>query len=99
MPEQNQSSDPLLDYPGAGGKIGAEGVGLDDFFAYMPMHNYIFIPCRTPWPAASVNARIPPVPLFDASGTPIPDDRGKQKHIPAAAWLDQNRPIEQRIRF
>ena len=94
MARQNKSRDPLRDYPGAGGK-NIEGVGLDDFFAYMPMHNYVFVPCRTPWPAASVNARVPPVALFDAAGNPVLDDAGKQKHIPAAIWLDQNRPVEQ----
>ena len=35
-----------------------EGVLLDDFNAYMPMHSYIFAPSREMWPAASVNARI-----------------------------------------
>lgn len=35
-----------------------KGVSLEDFFAYMPMHNYIFEPSRELWPAASVNARI-----------------------------------------
>jgi hypothetical protein len=35
------------------------------------------------------------VPLFDAAGSPILNDDGKQKHIPAATWLDQNRPVEQ----
>jgi hypothetical protein len=36
-------------------------VSLDDFYAYMPMHQYIFTPTRDLWPASSVNARIPPV--------------------------------------
>ena len=40
---------------------GAEGVTLADFYAYMPLHNYIFAPSREPWPASSVNARISPV--------------------------------------
>jgi hypothetical protein len=31
---------------------------LEDFVAYMPMHNYIFKPTRDTWPASSVNARI-----------------------------------------
>ena len=31
---------------------------LEDFVAYMPMHNYIFKPTRETWPASSVNARI-----------------------------------------
>ena len=27
----------------------------DDFYAYLPQHNYIFVPTREFWPAASVN--------------------------------------------
>jgi Family of unknown function (DUF5906) len=64
----------------------ASGVSLDDFHAYMPAHSYIFAPSGDMWPAASVNARIPPIPIVDASGN--------QKKIPASTWLDQNRPVE-----
>jgi Family of unknown function (DUF5906) len=70
------------------------GVFIDDFHAYMPMHNYIFEPSLEPWPAVSVNARIPPVPVLGADGLPVIEN-GKQKTIPASAWLDQNRPVEQ----
>jgi hypothetical protein len=73
----------------------AEGVSLDDFHAYMPMHNYIFTPSREPWPASSVNARLGRIPLFDANGKPRVGDKGEQKTIAASAWLDQNRPVEQ----
>jgi Family of unknown function (DUF5906) len=59
-----------------------QGVSVADFFAYMPMQAYIFSPTREMWPAASVNARIPPIPL------------GKE-NIKASAWLDQNNPVEQ----
>src|SRR5215510_581639 len=65
------------------------GVSLEDFHAYMPMHNSIFIPSREHWPAASVNARIPPVPI------PVVDDKGNQVKLNASTWLDQNRPVEQ----
>ena len=34
------------------------GLQLNDFVAYMPMHNYIFKPTRETWPASSVNARV-----------------------------------------
>ena len=34
---------------------------LGDFFAYMPMHSYIFAPSREMWPGSSVNARVPPI--------------------------------------
>src|SRR5262245_37451983 len=60
----------------------SEGVTLDDFRSYMPMHSYIFTPTGEMWPASSVNARVPPVP-----GTP--------KSIPASAWLDEHRAVEQ----
>jgi hypothetical protein len=65
----------------------ADGVGLDDFYAYMPRHAYIYIPTREMWPATSVNARILPIPMLDSEG--------KQKTITAATWLDQNRSVEQ----
>jgi Primase C terminal 2 (PriCT-2)/Family of unknown function (DUF5906) len=68
-------------------KGSSAGVGLDDFFAYMPMHTYIFAPCCTPWPAASVNARLPAMPGFD--------ETGKRVLIPASRWLDKHRPVEQ----
>jgi Family of unknown function (DUF5906) len=71
------------------------GVAIADFYSYMPQHNYIFAPSREPWPASSVNARIPPVPLTDADGKPILGEDGKPKTMPAAKWLDQNRPVEQ----
>ena len=77
------------------GSAGADGVTRDDFFAYMPMHSYIYAPTRDMWPAGSVNARVPPVALVDGSGKPVLDDDGEQKFIPASAWLDRNKPIEQ----
>ena len=47
--------------PSTGKKVkAAGGVTLDDFYAYMPEHKYIFTPARELWPAASVNARVPP---------------------------------------
>jgi len=73
----------------------AEGVSLDDFHAYMPTHTYIYAPSREMWPAASVNARISPVPVFDADRRPVLDKAGNQKTMPASAWLDQNKSVEQ----
>jgi hypothetical protein len=72
-----------------------EGVSLDDFYAYMPQHNYIYIPSRDLWPSASVNARIPPIPITDEDGNPEHDEQGNEKKLKANAWLDQNRPVEQ----
>jgi hypothetical protein len=71
-----------------------KGVELSDFYAYMPMHNYIYAPSREPWPGASVNARVPPVPLV-RNGMPVLDDDGEQVMQNASIWLDQNKPVEQ----
>src|ERR1700730_12574875 len=73
----------------------SEGVSLDDFSAYMPTHSYIFTPSGDMWPSTSVNGRIPPVPLLDKKGNPVLDWAGNQKTMPAAAWLDKHRPVEQ----
>jgi hypothetical protein len=64
-------------------------VTMDDFVAHMPSHKYIFIPTREMWPATSVNSRVAPVPI------PNHDEDEKQKVIPANAWLDQHKPVEQ----
>lgn len=71
------------------------GVSLEDFYAYMPTHNYIYIPAREMWPSGSVNARIPPITFVDPTGQPILDNKGNPKKVSAATWLDQNRPVEQ----
>jgi hypothetical protein len=57
-------------------------VSFDDFYAYMPMHLFIFVPTGELWPARSVNARVPPVA----------DDAGE---ISASSWLDRHKPVEQ----
>ena len=75
---------------------GAErGVSLDDFHAYMPQHLYIFALSRELWPAASVNARLLPVPLVDQLGNPALNDNGTPKTIRPGLWLDKNRAVEQ----
>jgi Family of unknown function (DUF5906)/Bifunctional DNA primase/polymerase, N-terminal len=72
-----------------------EGISLDDFYAYMPMHSYIYTPSREMWPAPSINARIKPVALVDEGGSPVLNNEGKKKTIPASLWLDRNKPVEQ----
>ena len=81
--------------PQGQGLVQRERISLEDFYAYMPMHSYIFVPSREPWPAASVNARIPPVSLVNSAGNPILDKEGIPKKIPATSWLDRNRAVEQ----
>src|SRR5262252_2899961 len=70
-------------------------VSLDDFYAYMPMHMFIFVPSGELWPTSSVNSRILPQVLVGDDGKPVLGDNGEPKTISASAWLDRNRPVEQ----
>jgi hypothetical protein len=79
----------------ANGKDAIASASLDEFYAYMPTHSFIFTPTREMWPASSVNASLPPQPLLKADGTPVLNDQGEPKMIPASAWLDQKRPVQQ----
>jgi hypothetical protein len=71
------------------------GVNMEDFVAYMPAHFYIFTPCREPWVGASVNSRLPRVPVLDQNGRPKYDKHGKPITISPTSWLDRTRPVEQ----
>ncbi len=73
---------------------GEIGVAIDDFSAFMPTHSYCFLPAREMWPAASVNARCPPVLFRDKAGPEL-NDKGEEVRLSASAWLDRNRPVEQ----
>jgi hypothetical protein len=50
-----------------GQATGKDDLSVENFYAYMPMHNYIYAPTRETWPASSVNARIPPIGKISAS--------------------------------
>jgi hypothetical protein len=73
----------------------AAGVSLDDFYAYMPQHDYIYTPSGEMWPSCSINSRIPPIPLLDDAGRPALNEKGKQKTVQASTWLDRHKPVEQ----
>jgi hypothetical protein len=72
------------------------GVSVEDFWAYMPNHSYIFTPTSEMWPAGSVNTRVGKVGLFDDDGRPRIDEKtGEQATVSASMWLDWNKPVEQ----
>jgi hypothetical protein len=71
-------------------------ITIGDFVAYLPSHQYLFIPVREMWPAAGVDAKLPPMPLFDSDGKPVLDEKtGKQKHISPSKWLDWYHHVDQ----
>jgi len=55
----------------------------------MPTRRFIFVPTRELWPAASVDVRVPPVPIAGL------DDKRSPRGLPASAWLSRNRHVEQ----
>ena len=71
------------------------GVSVEDFRAFMPAHTYIFMPCCEIWSGASLNSRLPRVPVLGKKGQPRLDKNGKQITMAPTTWLDRNRPVEQ----
>jgi hypothetical protein len=74
--------------------VNGQVINLSDFRAYLPMHNYIFLPCREPWPVASIDAVFPPQVLVDAAGNPVMKG-GKVQKLTASRWLDRYQPAHQ----
>ncbi len=70
-------------------------ISFHDFYAYMPSHNYIYVPGRAHWPGGSVNARLPLVKLADETGRPLVNNKGEQISLSPTQWLDKNKPVEQ----
>ena len=59
-------------------------VRMKDFYAYTPLHKYLFAPTGEPWPAVSVDARLPPVPLYDENRKPKLNKKGEPVTIAAS---------------
>jgi hypothetical protein len=66
---------------------------LDDLCSYAPSRACIYLPCKTMWPNASVDDRLPPMPLLKPDGNPVLKT-GKVVMIPASVWLAKNHSIE-----
>jgi Family of unknown function (DUF5906) len=66
----------------------------DDFCSYAPGNCCIYLPCKTMWPNASVDARIPPQPLLDASGNPVLNAKGKVVMVRFTVGLAKTRSVE-----
>lgn len=71
-----------------------KGVDYCDFYAYMPTHQYIFVPTRELWTSKSLDNRLPPKPKLDEDGRQILK-RGEPQWLQASVWLDRERPVEQ----
>lgn len=80
MPDYEETADDLAKR--IKGSSAVEPKSPDDFFAYLPQHQYIFRPTRELWRPESVNGCVPPI-------------RVGRDVVPANRWLDQNRAVEQ----
>jgi Bifunctional DNA primase/polymerase, N-terminal/Primase C terminal 2 (PriCT-2) len=85
----------LAEKASPGWRAALEPITRDDFVAYLPAHNYIFLPTREPWPASSVDSQIPPVPKLDKNGKGVLDKKGKPLLMQAHTWLDKHQPVQQ----
>src|SRR5262245_5437664 len=73
---------------------GSIALTLDDLCAFAPSRSCIYLPCKSPWPNASVDERLPPMPRLDASGSPVLNAKGKVIMLTASEWLAKNRSVE-----
>jgi uncharacterized protein DUF5906 len=81
----------------------AERISVNDFYAYLPAHQYIFVPTRELWPASGVNAKCPT--SLGENGQPITKvvpRKGKggvttfeSVPVPPTQYLDEHRAVDQ----
>src|SRR5262249_5197406 len=67
---------------------------FDDLCSYAPSRACIYLPCKTMWPNASVDDRLPPMPLLKPDGSPVLNAKGKVVMIKASEWLAKHRSVE-----
>src|SRR5262245_17376941 len=69
-------------------------LSFDDLCSYATSRACIYLPCKTMWPNASVDDRLPPQPVLDASGKALRNSKGKVVMMSASEWLAKHRSIE-----
>ena len=69
-------------------------IELAEFCAIPNAHLYIYLPCREPWPAASVDEVLPLQQDLADDGTPMMRN-GKPVMVKASKWLSKHRRAEQ----
>jgi hypothetical protein len=76
--------------------VGEHAITLDDFVAVMATGLYLFRPTREMWPAKSVNACIPPIPVKRKDGSLVLNKKtGAPIMLAASTWLNKHQRIEQ----
>jgi Family of unknown function (DUF5906) len=71
------------------------GAKMGDFEAYLPAHQYVFMPARSFWPAVTIDDILPKVQRFNADGSAVLSTKNKPVWAKPSQWLSQHRPLEQ----
>jgi len=88
---------------GTGTGTGTEGVSLSDFYAVLPLHQYLFVPTRALWPAETINSLFGEKDDDEPPSTTLDKSRGvhamtwapglplivKNKLVCDAGWIDR----------
>jgi Family of unknown function (DUF5906) len=69
-------------------------LSFDDLCSYAPSRMCIYRPCKTMWPNASVDDRLPLMPLLKPDGRPVLNAKGKVVMVKATERLAKERSIE-----
>ncbi len=95
--------DEYLDQPSEAPEQERKSVTVADFYAYMPTHQYIFVPSRELWPGSSVNKRCESPKNADGSIVTKKVRQEKKggevefKEVPMtpAEWIDEHHAADQ----
>lgn len=101
--------DPAADTPPQSAKTQPESqaelppdITLDDFYAYLPKHQYLYVPTQTLWPAATISSRLGKVnktkaarwldlhrPISQIIWTPGEPRIVRDKHLIEGGWIEK----------
>jgi len=69
--------------------IASSAISYADFVAYLPNHNYVFLPTGEIWPAVSVDMQLLPKAKLNGAG------KVTGRKLAAHKWLDMNQCVHQ----
>jgi hypothetical protein len=70
-------------------------IALEDFLAYLPLNQFIYLPTRALWPATTINTTLAPVEIGTKEVKKRDSDGVEEVPvaIPASKWLNRNKGV------